>query len=396
MSHFRSVTIVTACITTSAIGAGVFVLPVVLTGLTLFESLTIMAAYCAVMTIAAQVMVEISLRFPQGANIRAIASQGLGRGSAFVAGLAFTLVFTTVFYSQFCGLKQLFGILQQDHQLLTYIMAMLTSLSLSTLILGRLGALSGLASALWIPLLSLSLFGLFDSSNNTVATDFVNIEAMAIAPQWLMVLPLCQACFSFHAILPSLAKRTQFNRQVMVHSVYLAMPLIWLAYAGYLIAIRSRLDEAALTRLANNSESTVQLVMKLSQLLDNHFSEILILLFFIAVLTSLQGLALAASDFVKDQLKLNDNWVGNIQAAVVIFFVPLLMQNSNSDGFIYGMQLSVYGSSFIAIILPSLIAWRSRQICSDSYRFGHNKLLLSMMLFGGVSILINVAHHSLN
>ncbi|MGI2261604.1 aromatic amino acid transport family protein [Shewanella sp. GXUN23E] len=389
MTSIKTLFAGTSIICTTALGSGLFVIPIVLSNQSLWVAGSILAGYCTVMTIAALVMVEISLRFPKGSNIHSIAREGLGNRGALISGLAFCIVFTFVLYSSLCGLIELVGYLSEHrfNKTIAWIL-LICFLSFLVMAIGQLDKLGYINAVLWIMVFSLTIFSLFNIQEiNYPASSAFQSDSIG---KWLIIIPLCQSCFSFHAILPSMVKFFNQDRKTSIASILITMPIVYLIYMVWLFSVREALPASLISEIASNAQSTQELISSMADLLSPFFSAVMYLLYFVVIFTSLVGLSMAAQDFVKDKLSLNESIQSNLISLITIYTVPVLLYFYNDDGFIYGIQISVLGSTFLAILLPTIIAIKSRAAGGHEIEMINGRFLKFLLVFGVLSLLINV------
>ncbi|MBV7317577.1 aromatic amino acid transport family protein [Shewanella sp. NIFS-20-20] len=390
MSARTSIFSGTAIICTTALGSGMFVLPIIFAQNSMMTVSLILAAYCLSMTIAALVMIEISIRFPTKGNIHSIASKALGRYGSFVSGIAFVIVFTFVIYSSICGLIELVKHLNNTSSSFTsaaiIITCLLSFIALST---GEISKLGYANATLWLILFTTSVYALFQY-NHPEAANLENYKTLSFE-QWSIIMPICQACFCFHAILPSIVKRYGYNKSRSTKSIFFAMPIIYATYLAWVFSVRETIPKSTLDQIIQNSQSTQGLISEIAQLHSPFFSSIITLLYFVAIFTSLTGISIAALDFTREKLALPESTKNNLLALSVMFFIPMIMYTYNSDGFIYGIQTSVIGSTVLAIILPTLIAIKSRRHIKNDFQPVNFLVIKAMLAFGVLSLLINIS-----
>jgi tryptophan-specific transport protein len=128
------------------------------------------------------------------------------------------------------------------------------------------------------------------------------------------------------------------------------------------------------------------LVGALSKVMDNSLLNTILTLFAnLAVASSFLGVTLGLFDYLADLFGFDDSRSGRAKTALVTFLPPTLLGMLFPDGFLVAIGFAALAATVWAVIVPALMAWRSRQQFADSQGFrvpGGTPLIAIVVLFG--------------
>lgn len=379
------------------IGAGMFSLPVVMSGAWFFWSLAALIFTWFCMLHSGLMILEANLNYRIGASFDTLTRDLLGRGWTWINGLsiAFVLYILTYAYISASGsiLHHTFNTLSLpvSSRLAGLGFALLVAFIvwLSTKAVSRMTAIVLGAKVITFFLTFGSLLG---HVKMPVLLNVAQTDAH-YAPYLLMTLPFCLASFGYHGNVPSLmkyyGKDPQTITRCLIYGTLLALGLYIIWLSGTMGNI-PRYDFIAIADKGGNIDVLVQ---ALSSVLNSKALDMLLLVFSnFAVASSFLGVTLGLFDYLADLLKFDDSRVGRLKTAVITFAPPVLGGLMWPDGFLYAIGYAGLAATVWAAIVPALLARASRKrFGSPRFRvWGGNKMIALILIFGAGNALVHI------
>ena len=109
----------------------------------------------------------------------------------------------------------------------------------------------------------------------------------------------------------------------------------------------------------------------------------------LALATSFLGVALGLFDYLADLFQRRNTAAGRLQTGAITFLPPLAFALFYPRGFVMALGYAGVALSVLALLLPSLLAWKSRQQHpQQGYRVAGGKPLLCIVFGCGVVIIL--------
>ena len=376
----------TAIVVGTAVGAGMFSLPVVSAGMWFGWSLSLLLITWFCTFHSSLFILEINLNFQAGASFDTFVKQTLGSIANFVNTLTLCFVLYILTYAYISGGSSIIVHSLSKHNIelpqalagLLFSIGLACIVWLSTAWVGRIVTI--LVSALMLTIV-LSISGLLievDPTSLRSASPDYAIYMFAAIPYFL-------TSFAYHGNVPSLVKFYSGNYQ-RVRTCMLVGSLATLTiYTLWNISTMGNIPRELFPGIIAAGGNIGDLVTTLSGVVNTSQLAYLLKLFAsIAVISSFLGVSLGLFDFIADKFKFADNGIGRFKTALITFMPPTLGGVLFPNGFIYAIGMAGLCACIVAVIIPALAVRKSRtQFKHQTYRvWGGNVLNLLVLAYG--------------
>lgn len=379
------------------IGAGMFSLPVVMSGAWFFWSMAALIFTWFCMLHSGLMILEANLNYRIGSSFDTVTKDLLGQGWNVINGLsiAFVLYILTYAYISASG-SIIHHTLQQ------------TGIDLSARMGGLLFALF-VAFIVWLStravsrmtaiVLGAKIITFFMTFGGLVwhiePATLLNTEAVnpSYLPYLLMTLPFCLASFGYHGNVPSLMKYYGKNPRLISRCLLGGTLMALVLYTIWLLGSMGNIPRAAFIDIAARGGNIDVLVEALSGVLNSRALDLLLLIFSnFAVASSFLGVTLGLFDYLADLFGFDDSRLGRLKTALITFTPPVVGGFVWPDGFLYAIGYAGLAATIWAAIVPALLARASRKkFGSPRYRvWGGNAMIGLILVFGIGNAIIQI------
>ncbi len=372
------------------VGAGMFSLPVVMSGLWFYGSVSVLlfAWFC---TLHSGLMIlEANLNYREGASFSTITRDLLGRHWNRLNGLSIVFVLYILTYAYISASGSVIRHTAQSMGLdlssrvggLGFTLLVAFIVWLSTTAVSRMTTLVFGAKILAFFLTFGGLLG------HVQSTTLLNLDS-ADSHYWpylLVTLPFCLTSFGFHGNVPSLMKHygkdPQRIRACLVSGTLIALGL----YLVWMLCSMGNIPRDGFKDIARQGGNIDVLISALGARLNSANIDLLLTFFSnFAVACSFLGVTLGLFDYLADVLGFDDSPMGRLQTAAVTFLPPMLCGLLWPEGFLHAIGFAGLAATLWAVITPALLARASRQrFGSPRYRVWGGTPMIVLVLFFGV------------
>ncbi|WOT04861.1 aromatic amino acid transport family protein [Shewanella youngdeokensis] len=355
------------CIT--AIGPTMFILPSLIPKSEYGLSILVMLPVFCVMLFTALLVANITATLPQGSHFNTMIKHYLGESYHKVVRFLVLGIILSLVYSNICGLKMFFDITSHLH--IGGVIAVILAVMILLIIRGFVSYVHGFLCILFAGSLigCILLFHFMAESTPTVATS-VSLDQY----QWIYLIPAVQASFSFHLLIPGIVNACQQRKRDYQTALILGMGTTFIVYALW-IHFAWKYDYG-IEQLMSSGMGANE-----APLLSNATQ----ILFLLSLVSSSLGLGIAVMDYAKELSRSAHKYVTPWSVFAMILTLPLALFTFAPNGFQAGVFFSVFGSTFLAIILPSSIALKRvngvNQISSSITKQCMSSVVLAYGLF---------------
>lgn len=372
----------TLIIAGTAIGAGMLVLPIIISPLGIWLGAGLLCLVWACMTYAAIISLDLFLQFPKNCSIASIGKDVLGNFAEIISLLAISLLFYSLLSAYISASSE---IITTYLQILGKNVPSILISVIITLLFGSIVYFSVSAIDLSNRVLLL-LKTIFFIILITITVPYCSLEVLLHKrassdmswPALALALPVLFTSFGFHGSIPSIVEYMKrdgrkIKRALLIGSIIpLVVFLIWIISAMSVLPSLGQLNilslGAFITALGATSEHEI-------------LSDIIAGFSFMAISTSFLGVALSLFDFIIERFQYDKNSrKDRLQAAFMTFTLPLLLTIIQPQLFIAALGFAAIALCIIAIIIPVSCAIRMDGI-------KHPKILLWLMLLFGMMII---------
>jgi tyrosine-specific transport protein len=376
----------TLLVSGTTIGVGLLGLPATCAFMGFYPSIATFILVWSFMLAAGLFFVEVVCNIKKNVNISSMAEQTIGRwgmGLSWVVYLLLMYSLVALYISGCAPIFQVFFTKVFGFSIPTFFAEFLLPLFFGwTIYLGTSGV-DFINRYLMIGLLA-SYFLLVCSLPKYV--DYANFSHYALNPI-AYAIPSILTSFGYHIIIPSLGSYMNYNKKMMVYSVFFGSVIALLVNILWQFLVLGVMPPSL---LGSVWQKGVPITDALSTIVNSNVLSLGVYLFsFFAILTSFLGVSLSLADFLIDGLKIKKRWEGKLLAIVLTFFPPLIFVHSYPRGFILALE---YAGAFVAIILlfiPAVMVWNLKG--NKFYKtFLGRGILLTIMGFSFLVIIINI------
>lgn len=376
----------------TTVGAGMFSLPVVGAGMWFSYSLLMLVGIWFCMLMSGLLLLEANLHFEPGASFDTLTRDTLGQFGRIVNGLSIAFVLYILTYAYISGggsivnhSLQAIGIsLPQSIAGLVFALVLALIVLISTKAVDRITTimLGGMVITFFLAtgnlLIEIEPSRLFEPDG----------EARYL-PYMLAALPFGLASFGYHGNVPSLVKYYGKDAKTIVKAIVLGTTIALVIYACWLVVTMGNISRAMFSDIIAQGGNMGVLVAALSEsIASENLSRVLTLFANLAVASSFLGVTLGLFDYLADLFGFDDSRTGRLKTAAITFIPPTVLGLLFPNGFLMAIGFAALAATIWAVIVPALLAYKTRQLYPNSHCFkvpGGNMLIMIVVLFGALT-----------
>ncbi|WP_445496485.1 tryptophan permease [Photorhabdus sp. SF281] len=381
------------------IGAGMFSLPVVMSGAWFYWSIAALVFTWFCMLHSGLMILEANLNYRIGSSFGTITKDLLGNGWNIINGITIAFVLYILTYAYISASGSIIQHVMQEMlidfspQLAGFLFAFAVAFIvwLSTKAVSRITSIILGAKILTF---FMTFGGLIYNVESAVLFNTAEINP-TYWPYVLATLPFCLASFGYHGNVPSLMKYYGKEPQKIKKCLFIGTLMALVLYLVWLIGTMGNIPRSGFIKILEQGGNIDVLVQSLSGGLNSSTLNLLLTLFSnFAVASSFLGVTLGLFDYLADLFKFDDTKLGRFKTALVTFLPPMVGGMIYPNGFIYAIGFAGLAATVWAAIVPALLARASRKrFGSPAYRvWGGNAMIGLILLFG----VLNVTGHILS
>ena len=372
------------------IGAGMFSLPVVMSGAWFFWSMVALVFTWFCMLHSGLMILEANLNYRIGSSFDTVTKDLLGQGWNVINGLsiAFVLYILTYAYISASGSIIHHTLQQMNIDLSARIGGLLFALFVAFIVWLSTRAVSRM-TAIVLGAKIITFFMTFGGLLwHIEPTTLLNSNAInpSYLPYLLMTLPFCLASFGYHGNVPSLMKYYGKNPRLISRCLLWGTLMALVLYSIWLLGSMGNIPRPEFISIAEQGGNIDVLVQALSGVLNSRTLDLLLLIFSnFAVASSFLGVTLGLFDYLADLFGFDDSKMGRLKTAVVTFTPPVVGGFIWPNGFIYAIGYAGLAATIWAAIVPALLARASRKkFGSPLYRVWGGSSMIGLILIFGI------------
>ncbi|MFS6815136.1 low affinity tryptophan permease TnaB [Citrobacter meridianamericanus] len=354
----------------TVIGGGMFALPVDLAGAWFFWGAFILIISWFSMLHSGLLLLEANLNYPVGSSFNTITKDLIGNKWNVISGatVAFVLYILTYAYISANGaiISETIS-MHSDGHVNPRIIGVCTALFVATVLWFSSLAASRVTSLfLGIKILAFVIvFGsLFFQVDYSILSGVsgVNEESRSFFPYIFMAIPVCLASFGFHGNIPSLIICYGKKKDKLIKSVVLGSFLALVVYLFWLYCTMGNIPRESFKGIIASGGNVDALVGSFLGTNQSGVIEFCLLVFSnLAVASSFFGVTLGLFDFLADLFKFDNSLSGRFKTVMLTFLPPTVLYLLFPNGFIYGIGGAGLCATIWAVIIPAVLALKSRQ-----------------------------------
>ncbi|MBC3217315.1 tryptophan permease [Serratia fonticola] len=380
----------------TAVGAGMFSIPIVTSGVWFSGSVALLIYTWFCMLISGLMILEATMNYPAGASFHTVVKDLLGKGWNTLNGLSITFVLYILTYAYISAggsiiahtLEGVFGA-NQTLSGLVFAIVVAFIVWLSTRAVDRLSTI--LIGGMVITFV-LSVGDMFTHVQPAVLFNQGGSDANYL-PYALAALPYLLTSFGYHGNVPGLVKYYQKDSGAVVRSLVYGTLLALAIYILWQYVIQGNIARDAFKQVIAEGGNIGSLLKQMGNVSSSYaVGQLLNAFSYMALASSFLGVSLGLFDFLADFFKFKDNQAGRTKSALVTFVPPTLAALLFPNGFLYAIGFAGLAATIWAVIVPAMMARTSRRrFPQASYRApGGQGMILFIILFGAINAVAHV------
>ncbi|MBT8231704.1 MAG: tryptophan permease [Saprospiraceae bacterium] len=395
----KSIVIGTMITSGSAIGAGMFTLPIISSGMWFPLAFISMLLIWLVSYLSSLMILEICLEYPSGSSFNTFVSDILGKTWSVVMGLSVCFMLYILLYAYFSAFGNMavhtFGLVETKSNVwlqgglgLSLGLLLAVAVWISTFFVGRISIVLVVAMVISFVI---AMSGGISNISMTILFDQNTKSANYFSYLWIG-LPYFITSFGFSSVVPSLYKYYGKDSFKIKNSLFygsliaLITYLVWIATS---FGIIPRFEFTAINEAGGNMGD---LVSVLEQKIGNSAIQSALVFFSnFAIISSFLGVGLSLFDYLADRFNFDGSNKGRFYTAAITFLPPGIASFFYPDGFIAAIGFAGLFLFIAFFLIPFLMIWTKRsKVFSSHYRMSGGKALLIFVLI--VSTTTAVCH----
>ncbi|EBT2497761.1 TPA: low affinity tryptophan permease TnaB [Salmonella enterica subsp. enterica serovar Muenchen] len=381
----------------TVIGGGMFALPVDLAGAWFFWGAFILIISWFSMLHSGLLLLEANLNYPVGSSFNTITKDLIGSKWNIISGttVAFVLYILTYAY------------ISANGAIISETISMHSEGNVSPRVIGICTAFF-VAGVLWFSSLAASritslflgikiiaffiVFGSFffqvdysvlsgvSNAGETGHSYFVYI---------FMAVPVCLASFGFHGNIPSLIICYGKKKDKLITSIVLGSFIALVVYLFWLYCTMGNIPRENFKEIIASGGNVDALVSSFLGTNHSRLIEFCLLTFSnLAVASSFFGVTLGLFDFLADLFKFDNSFAGRFKTILLTFLPPTILYMFFPNGFIYGIGGAGLCATIWAVIIPAVLAIKSRQKFPDQiFTVWGGRIIPAMVIIFGIVVI---------
>jgi tyrosine-specific transport protein len=365
----------------TSIGGGMLALPMAVAAGSYTHSSLLFVFVWLMMMVAALLLLEVNLWFPDGSNLISMARKTLGRSAEVVTWLFYLLLLYTLLSAYTAGGADLISGLQRylgipthpiiNRSLFAIIMAAI--LYFGVYIVDRVNrALMVLKLLLYVVLVVVLLPHV--QSVHLWTGNFWQIKSAIL---------VIVTAFGYGSIIPTLRSYFKSDVRLLRLSIIIGSLIPLVCYLIWDFVVEGTVDGNRLLSWSYQGHAVTQLTESLAHLVNSRWFTTATQLFTtLCISTSFLGVGLGLTDFIADGLRVRkQGWALWLVLALTIL-PPLLVVVINPAIFIPALTFAGFCCIYLLMFLPALMAYRGR--------YSHTGVAKGYQVAGGKPVVLLV------
>lgn len=377
----------------TAIGAGMFSLPVAMSGIWFGYSIALMIFVWFCMYSSALYLLEANLRFPAGASFDTIAEGTIGTLGRVINGASVAFLCYILMYAYISGgssvikhtLEVMGGVDMSDATA-----SLIFSIILSAIVAAGARAVDRVSTIL-IGGMILSFVWSVGGMLGHVSTSnlFPTLFFADAVPFSLGAFGFMTVSFGMQNTVPSITRYLQKDSKKIRYAFLSGSLLALVFYIVWLFSFFGNLPRDMFPEIIAAGGNIGDMLSALNTTgLDSDFSTVLGWFANMAVASSFLGVALCLYDYIVDLLDLDHSTAGRIKASLLTFVPPALLGIFLPDGFITAIGFAGLVLVVFCILSPVIMAWVGRKQGAEGYRVSGGTPRMVLILIFGITAMI--------
>ncbi len=375
----------------TTIGAGMLAMPLAAAGVGFGVTFILLVGLWALMCYTALLLVEVYQHVPADTGLGSLARRYLGKYGQWLTGFSMLFLMYALTAAYISGAGELLA--SSLSQWLSTSITPTSGVLMFTLVAGGIVCIGThmvdmfnrlLFSAkivLLVVMLALMMPHIHQANLLTMPLE----KGLALS-----AIPVIFTSFGFHGSVPSVVSylNGDLRKLRLVFITGSAIPLV--AYIFWQLATLGAIDSATFSGLIASHSGLNGLLQAVREVVASPHVELAVHLFAdLALATSFLGVSLGLFDYLSDLFQRSRKASGRIQSGLITFAPPLVFALFYPQGFVMALGYAGVALASLALIIPSLLVWKSRQQHSGAgYRVMGGTPLLALIFACGIGIIV--------
>ncbi|MBK5073615.1 low affinity tryptophan permease TnaB [Budviciaceae bacterium CWB-B4] len=382
----------------TVIGGGMFALPVDLAGSWFFWGAFILIISWFSMLHSGLLLLEANLNYPVGSSFNTITKDLIGNKWNIISGITVAFVLYILTYAY----------ISANGAIISETIFMNSGYHVNNQAVGICTAVFT-ASVLWISSLAASritslflgikiiafivVFGsFFFQVDYSILKDVNGISENkdSYFPYIFMAIPVCLASFGFHGNIPSLIICYGKKKNKLVKSIVFGSLLALIIYLFWLYCTMGNIHRSNFKDIIASGGNVDSLVKSFIGTNQTGPIEFFLLVFSnLAVASSFFGVTLGLFDYLADLFKFDNSNLGRFKTILLTFVPPGILYLFFPNGFIYGIGGAGLCATIWAVIVPSILALKSREKFPDkAFTVWGGRIIPTIVIIFGIVVIV--------
>ncbi len=376
----------------TAVGAGMFSLPVVGAGMWFSYSIVMMLGVWFCMLVSGLLLLETNLHFEPGDSFDTLTRETLGNFWRIVNGLSIAFVLYILAYAYISG-----GGSIVNHSLEA------AGIELPQSLAGLVFAL-GLAFIVFIStkavdrITTIMLGGMIITFFLAVGNLLIEIDTVKLfrpdgesryLPYMFAAIPFGLVSFGYHGNVPSLVKYYGKDASTIIKAIVTGTVIAFIIYVCWLVATMGNIPRSDFVDIIAQGGNMGILVGALSDVMNSSWLTTMLTVFAnLAVASSFLGVTLGLFDYLADLFGFDESRSGRFKTAAVTFLPPTVLGLLFPNGFLIAIGFAALAATIWAAIVPAMMAYKVRKLYPNSKSFkvpGGTSVIVIVILFGVIT-----------
>lgn len=381
----------------TAVGAGMFSIPMVTSGVWFTGSVVLLIYTFACMLLSGLMILEANMNYPAGASFHTVVNDLLGPVWNSINSLSVTFVLYILTYAYIsAGSSIITGNLASYIQIPQAVAGLFSALLVAFFVWLSTRAVDRLSTILiggMVITFIMSIGGMVTAASPSILFNQIEQGNTHYLPYALAALPYLLTSFGYHGNVPGLVKYYNKDSRSVVRSLVYGAIITVVIYILWQYAIQGNIPRSAFVQIREEGNNIDALLNQMNLSTSSSFiSQFLTLFSYMALASSFLGVSLGLFDFIADTFKFKDSGQGRFKSALITFLPPTVLALIFPNGFIYAIGFAGLAATIWAVIVPALMAQASRKrFPNNSYRApGGISVILFVILFGVINAIAHI------
>lgn len=374
----------------TAIGAGMLALPMLSAGIGFFYSIALMTCMWLVSLFSALVTVEIILYSGKNSSIPYLSGKIIGRSFKIIGALSLTVLLYSVLSAYISGLSSIINKNLISINLGESYISMIVAIVVAYVLFLSISVVDYTNRVLFIGKMILFVFVVMTFIPYVKSDNFFTQHSVDNMPEIILVF---FTSFGFQGSIPTVMKYVG-NDIKSLRKVFIfgsAIPLVtYILWQGITLGVLPFEGEHSFVNALSQGKSVGAFINGLSAVTQSGALSIMLDVFsMLAMITSILGVAIGLFDYILENLKFKINSYTKIKAIVLTLGIPLIFSVYYPSGFILALNFAAIALVILAIILPGLIALKTRSNYGPrQYKVAGGNFMIHVFIAAGIFLIV--------